>query len=72
MINYKRYDIDINSDWENQIKNQIREGGFYVDRFMKEILVENYEHIDMMYPELMIVSNEKNVSYKLGAIGFCP
>lgn len=47
----------INSDWKSQFKNQEFQGGFYIDRAIKKVLIDSYKSETDSYPVIVTVTD---------------
>ncbi len=48
----------LGQDWEERLKTQTFEGGFYVDRAIKSVLYNSYNTNDTSYPIIVVVTND--------------
>lgn len=50
--------LEFNDDWHSKMDAQIYEGGFYLERTIKKILVEAYENTTKTYPIIIAVTDD--------------
>jgi len=48
----------LNREWEQHLKAQSFEGGFYVDRAIKSVLYNSYKKNDTTYPIIVVITND--------------
>ena len=58
--NYAVNTIEMDRNWENNLKNAKIEGGFYLDRAIKNILRDLYKKQSDLYPEIIVVTEDMN------------
>lgn len=56
------YTGKLNADWQQEFENHLLEGGFYLERTIKEILYNSYITSSDTYPIIIVVSDNFNNS----------
>lgn len=49
--------LDYSNNWRDKLNKANFQGGFYVERAIKEILVKNYEQLNQSYPIIVVVAD---------------
>lgn len=71
LTNYQTSTFDLKDGWEHTVRQFPSEGGFYLERAMKNILVRNYQERAHNYPVFVVVSdNPANAIFVEGMGGF--
>ncbi len=63
----------LNTDWEKELLNKEFQGGFFLDRAIKKILVGSYTRTDNSYPVIVVFSDDINkaiLNYDFGDLQF--
>lgn len=56
LINTYAKTFEMNEDWEKQLASQSVEGGFYLERAIKEALIVHYKKKEFYYPVFVVVT----------------
>jgi hypothetical protein len=59
LCNYRLQTFDLKADWKQKIGTTPFEGGFYLEKALKSILLQNYENPSHTFPVMVVVSDDK-------------
>jgi hypothetical protein len=57
LVNATVKDIDPRDDWKEAYKNHVFEGGFFLERAIRKILVNNHQETPFSHPVMVVISN---------------
>ncbi|MCJ8311910.1 MAG: MSEP-CTERM sorting domain-containing protein [Saccharospirillaceae bacterium] len=61
-VNTQSFDFYQNNNWQQKIisLSQHKQGGFYLDRVIKQILFNQYQHASEYYPVMIVLTDQLN------------